>query len=113
VEAGDVLGGLQIYARTIAGTQLGYNQETPLVGSLIYRMSDKNSTELLIATKDDNELSVKLILDSKGNLRVTGTIKTGELEITDQSVEALGDPVTFVKVKYQGIDYAMPLYQIL
>jgi hypothetical protein len=113
VEAGDVLGGLQIYARATAGTQLGYNQETPLVGSLIYRMSDKNSTELLIATKNDNELSVKLILDSKGNLRVTGTIKTGELEITDQSVEALGDPVIFVKVKYQGIDYAMPLYQIL
>ena len=95
------------------GSQVGYNQETPLVGSIIYRMSDTDSSELLIATKDSNNLSVKLILDSTGSLRVSGTIKTGELEITDQSVETLGDPVTFIKVKYQGVDYAMPLYQIL
>lgn len=113
VKSGDILGGLQVYARAMPGSQVGYNQETPLVGSIIYRMSDTDSSELLIATKDSNNLSVKLILDSTGSLRVSGTIKTGELEITDQSVETLGDPVTFIKVKYQGVDYAMPLYQIL
>lgn len=113
LEAGDIVGGLQVYARTQEGSSLGYSQETPLIGSIIYKLTEKNSSELLIATSKDTDLRVRLILDSDGNLRTTGTIKTGKLEITDQVVVPTGEPIRFIKVLYDGVEYAMPMYSVL
>jgi hypothetical protein len=114
VEAGDILGGLQVYARVKQGSSLGYSaKETPLVGSAIFKVgSTLGSSELLLAVANENKLTVRVILDSAGNLRVAGNIETGVLCITDELVNSLGTPVKFVKVYHNGDAYAMPIYLI-
>jgi hypothetical protein len=114
VEADDILGGLQVYARAKQGFSLGYSaEETPLTGSVIFKVgSTLGSSELLLAVASDNELKVKVVLDSAGNLKVAGNIETGALCITDELVTALGNAVKFVKVYYEGNAYAMPIYSI-
>ena len=74
-------------------------------------VSDVLSTELLIAVNSTDGLTVRLVLDSKGNLMVSGNIKTGELQITDEEVIA-DKPSRFVKAIYQDKEYAIPLYSI-
>jgi hypothetical protein len=111
----DIIGGLQAYARIIEGQSLGYNHlETPLAGSIIFKVGDTvDSSELLIAVKKQNQLTVKLVLDSDGNLHVAGTLNTGKLTITDElTTPANNIPVRYVKAIYDGIEYAMPLYLI-
>ena len=93
VEANDILGGLQVYARIKQGSSLG-------------------SSELLLAVANDNKLKVKVVLDSAGNLKVAGNIETGALCITDELVNSSGNPIKFVKVYYEGSAYAMPIYSI-
>jgi hypothetical protein len=116
VEAGDILGGLQVYARVKTGDSLGYcHEETPLHGSIMFRAStdttDVLSTELLLAVNSCDGLQVKLVLDSHGHLNVSGNIKTGELRITDEEVLA-DKPVKFIKAIYEDVEYAIPLYSI-
>jgi hypothetical protein len=116
VGAGDILGGLQVYARIKAGDSLGYcHEETPLHGSIMFRASEDTtdvlSTELLLAVNSKDGLRVKLVLDSQGHLNVSGNIKTGELRITDEEVIA-GKPAKFVKAVYKDVEYAIPLYSI-
>jgi hypothetical protein len=116
IEPGDILGGLQVYARVKAGDSLGYcHEETPLHGSIMFRAStdttDVLSTELLLAVNSRDGLQVKLVLDSHGHLNVSGNIKTGELQITDEEVLA-DQPVKFVKAIYEDVEYAIPLYSI-
>ena len=114
VEANDVLGGLQVYARVKQGSSLGYSaEETPLIGSAIFKVGGTlGSSELLLAVANDNKLTVKVVLDSVGNLKVAGNIETGALCITDELVTASGNAVKFVKVYHGGIAYAMPIYAI-
>ena len=114
VEANDILGGLQDYARIKQGSSLGYSaEETPLIGSTIFKVgSTLGSSELLLAVANDNKLKVKVVLDSAGNLKVAGNIETGALCITDELVNSSGNPIKFVKVYYEGTAYAMPVYSI-
>jgi hypothetical protein len=114
VEANDILGGLQVYARIKQGSSLGYSaEETPLIGSAVFKVgSTLGSSELLLAVASDNKLKVRVVLDSNGNLKIAGNIETGELCITDNLVNASGSPVKFVKVYYKGTAYAMPMYSI-
>lgn len=114
VEADDMLGGLQIYARVKQGSSLGYSaEETPLIGSAIFKVgSTLGSSELLLAVANENKLTVRVILDSAGNLKVAGNIETGMLCITDEIVNASGNAVKFVKVYHNGDAYAMPIYSI-
>lgn len=115
IEPNDIIGGLQVYARTKAGTSLGYDHsETPLSGSIIFKAGDNiNSSELLVAVKNDDVLAVKLVLDSRGNLKVAGNISTGDLVITDESADVVNtDAVKYIKVFHNGAAYAMPLYLI-
>lgn len=112
LENNDIVGGLQAYARIKSGSNLGYSDEVNLIGSIIYRLDEKDSSELMIATAHDSKLKIKLILDSQGNLKTSGTIKTGRLEITDQIVKPQGEAIKFIKVVFDGIEYAMPLYSI-
>lgn len=114
VEANDVLGGLQVYARVKQGNSLGYSaKETPLIGSAIFKVgATLGSSELLLAVADDNKLTIKVVLDSSGNLKVAGNIETGVLCVTDELVNASGNPVKFVKVYHNGNAYAMPIYSI-
>ena len=116
IEPGDILGGLQVYARVKAGDSLGYcHNETPLHGSIMFRASEDTtdvlSTELLLAVNSQDGLRVRVVLDSKGHLTVVGNIQTGNLRITDEEVVA-DKPVKFVKAIYQGKEYAIPLYSI-
>ena len=114
VEADDILGGLQVYARVKQGSSLGYSaEETPLIGSAIFKVgSTLGSSELMLAVANDNKLTVRVVLDSAGNLKVAGNIETGALCITDELVNASGNPVKFVKVYYETNAYAMPIYSI-
>ena len=112
VDANDILGGLQVYARVKQGSSLGYSaEETPLIGSAIFKVgATLGSSELLLAVANDNELTVRVVLDSSGNLKVAGNIETGALCVTDEIVNASGNPVKFVKVYHNGHAYAMPIY---
>lgn len=119
VEAGDILGGIQSYARIKEGTSLGYNKDTPLVGSLMFKVADdydaldsKMSTELLVAVGDKDSLTIRLVLDSQGNLKVSGNVSAGKLTITDKVVQAGANPVKFIKAIYNGREYAIPLHLI-
>jgi hypothetical protein len=114
VEADDILGGLQVYARVKQGSSLGYSaEETPLIGGVIFKVgSTLGSSELLLAVATDNKLTVKVVLDSVGNLKVAGNIETGALRITDELVNSSGNPVKFVKVYYECTAYAMTVYSI-
>lgn len=114
VEADDILGGLQVYARVKQGSSLGYSaEETPLIGSVIFKVgATLGSSELLLAVANENKLTVRVILDSAGNLKVAGNIETGVLCITDEIVNASGNAVKFVKVYHNGDAYAMPIYSI-
>lgn len=115
LEKNDIIGGLQVYSRIKEGDSLGYSyEETPLSGSLIFKVSESNSrsTELLIAVLEDDALKVRVVLDSSGNLKVAGTISLGDLTITDQLVEAGDTAVKFVKAIFNNQEYAIPLYPI-
>jgi hypothetical protein len=115
IEPNDIIGGLQVYARQKEGCSVGYSHdETPLSGSIIFKAGDTiDSSELLIAVKNDGKLSVKLVIDSKGNLKVSGSISLGALTITDESVTVIDKTIIkFVKVIHQGVEYAMPMYSI-
>lgn len=115
LDEGDIIGGLQVYARTTNGNSQGYNHsETPLRGSLIFKLNDvdKNSSELLIAVTDNNCPTVRLVLDSKGNLDVSGNIGIGNLKITDEKVTAGPVATKFVKAFYNNEAYAIPLHPI-
>jgi len=121
IEAGDILAGLQVYGRTKSGKSLGYNHnETPLCGSIMFKVANNYQTglpniptELLIVTGNNDNLEIKLIVDSKGNLKISGNMEIGELIITDKEVTPiLGNPKKFVKIIYNNIEYGMPLYQL-
>jgi hypothetical protein len=121
VEAGDVLGGLQVYGRIKAGDSMGYNHlETPLCGSVMFKVADNYQagdisipTELLIVVGNEKSLEIKIVVDSKGNLKIAGNIETGNLTITDEAVVPSNPiPTKYVKTIYQGVSYALPLYQI-
>lgn len=122
VEAGDILGGLQVYGRTLSGKSLGYSyEETPLCGSIVFKVAEGYETgshniptELLVVTGNPNSLQIKLIVDPQGNLKVSGNIETGNLTITDELVVPLDTslPIKYIKVKHNNTYYAMPLYQV-
>ena len=121
VEAGDILGGVQVYGRTKEGNSLGYcHDETPLSGSIMFKVSEGYKsgspnipTELLIVAGTDQGLQIKVIVDSKGTLKVAGNIETGKLTITDEIVRPNGYvPIRYVKAIHDGRSYALPLYQI-
>jgi hypothetical protein len=84
-----------------------------LIGSAIFKVgATLGSSELLLAVANDNKLKIKVVLDSSGNLKVAGNIETGALCITDELVNASGNPVKFIKVYHNGNAYAMPIYSI-
>jgi hypothetical protein len=121
VESGDVLGGLQVYGRIKSGKSLGYNHlETPLCGSIMFKVADNYQTgnksiptELMIVVGNEKSLEIKIVVDSKGNLKIAGNIETGNLTITDEAVVPSNPiPTKYVKTIYQGVSYALPLYQI-
>jgi hypothetical protein len=116
VQSNDFLGGIHIYARKEEGSGLGYcPNETPLVAGIQFKVSNNTSsgipTEMLLALSDESGMSVKLIVDKNGNLRTTGSLSTGTLTITDETIE--GETIqTFVRATYNGRQYAIPLYSI-
>jgi hypothetical protein len=115
IEPNDIIGGLQVYARIKEGKELGYaHLETPLTGSAIFKVGDNiKSSEFLIALKENDDLSVKLVLDPKGNLRVSGNIELGNLTITDEIIDPIENiPMKYIKVIHDGMQYAIPLYSI-
>jgi hypothetical protein len=120
VESGDMIGGLQVYARTKPGSSLGYCQEeTPLCGGIHFRVEDSYigsgpvTTEFLLALTNTDGMSIKLKVDSSGNLIAEGTIQTGNLEISDEEVFAANNPIRYVKARLDGVDYAIALHPIL
>ena len=116
----DFIGGFQSYARVKEGSSVGYNyDETPLVAAIQFKVADHYEegsrnvpTELLIALSNDEDMAIKVIIDSNGKITTTGSIQTGKLEITDEIVQAVPTPVTFVKAVYNGREYAIPLHLI-
>ena len=121
VEPGDFVGGIQVYARTIQGNSLGYkHEEAPLAGGLHFKVSDRYSgrgpvpTELLVALTNTDGMAIKLILDSAGNLQLSGNIKLGDLTITDTEVpvEDVSDTKKYFLVYHKGIKYAMTAFEI-
>ena len=115
LEAGDIIGGLQIYSRVEPGNSLGYNHnQTPLTGSAIFKLSnqDSKSSEFLLAVSKNSYPTVRLVLDCDGNLKISGNISSGNLTITDIVVNAEKYIETFVKAIYNDKEYAIPLYSI-
>ena len=119
VEAGDTLGGLQVYGRTKPGSSLGYcHEESPLTGAIQFFVSDDYdksgavSSELVVALSDNQDMSVKLKVDSKGNLTTQGNITSGQLTITDQLVNNVGTIEKYIKIIHDNQEYALPLYEI-
>jgi hypothetical protein len=121
VEAGDVLGGFQVYGRIKAGNSVGYDHlETPLCGSVMFKVGDEYKfgdesipTELMIVVGNEKSLEIKVVVDSKGNLKIAGNIETGNLIITDEPASpSSSNPSKYIKIIYQGTNYALPLYQI-
>jgi len=117
VTTNNILGGLQVYARSKAGKSLGYcPEETPLVGSIIFatgEVKEKIPTSLMIALTDNSSMKVKLILDENGNLKTTGNISSGKLTITDTVVKTTNKIKKYIKVLHDKKEYALPLYEIL
>jgi hypothetical protein len=123
VEAGDFLGGIQLYARKIPGASLGYRHEqTPLVGAIQFKVNDDYClgeevlTDLLIGLTAADGMSIKLKVDYRGNLIVASNITLGDLTLTDKTLSA--DVVdqnsrVYIKVTHNGIDYAMPMFKLL
>lgn len=120
VEAGDILGGLQVYGRTQSGKSLGYNHnETPLCGSIMFKVAESYTTgspniptELLVVLGDP-DTQIKLKVDSNGTLKLAGNIEVGNLTITDEVVKPIGYvPIKYVRVIHDRNNYALPLYQI-
>lgn len=121
--SGDMLGGLQVYARTVPGNSLGYDHnQTPLTSAIQFRVDNNYNgenivpSEMLIGLTDNEGMSVKLVLDSKGNLSVSKSITFGELTVTDVEVPASNiDPQSekHILVKFAGEDYAMVLKKIV
>jgi len=121
VEAGDTLGGFQVYARTKPGNSLGYcHSESPLTGAIQFFVADDYNkqgavaTEMIIALSDNDDMSARLKLDSKGNLITHGNITSGNLTITDNTIDSwhIGLVEKYVEVEYDGKKFAMPLYKI-
>ena len=119
VEPGDTLGGLQVYGRTKPGDSLGYcHDESPLTGAIQFFVSDDYdksgavSSELVVALSDNQDMSVKLKVDSKGNLITQGNITSGQLTVTDNVIENVGAIEKYIEVYHNGKRYAMPLYWI-
>ena len=121
VEAGDILGGVQVYGRIKEGNSLGYcHEETPLSGSVMFKVaegyvtgSQHIPTELLFVMGTEQGLQIKLVIDSSGTLKVAGNIETGKLTITDEEVTPVNKhPIKFVKAIYNGKEFALPLYQL-
>ena len=120
VGADDMIGGLQVYARTTPGDSLGYCQEeTPLAGGLHFKVASSYNggnlvnTEFLLALTNNDGLAIKLKVDSEGNLTTAGNVTSGDLTITDQEVVAMHRPEKFVKAILNGIEYAIALHPIL
>lgn len=120
VGADDMIGGLQVYARTSPGNSLGYCQEeTPLAGGLHFKVTKNYNgtgpvpTEFLLALTNSNGMSIKLKVDAEGNLQTAGTIASGNLTITDQEVVSMHLPTKFVKAILDGVEYAIALHPIL
>jgi len=120
VGADDMIGGLQVYARTVPGNSLGYCQEeTPLAGGLHFKVAESYCgtgpvlTEFLLALTNDTGMEITLKVDSAGNLKTAGNITTGKLAITDQEVYAMYRPAKFVKAILDGVEYAIALHPIL
>lgn len=122
VEADDFLGGVQVYARTIPGNSLGYNHEqSPLVGAIQFKVANNYTdggqvlSEFIIGLTDKTGMSVKLKLDQLGNLIIANNLCLKNLTITDEIVSNDNvnlDNKRFFKVKHEGVDYAVPLYEI-
>ena len=119
VEPGDNLGGVQIYGRTKPGSSLGYgHDETPLNGAIQcfvskdYNKQGAVANEMVIALSNNTDMSIKLKLDSNGNLITQGNITSGNLKITDTVVNEVGPIEKYVQVELDGNKYAMPLYRI-
>lgn len=123
VEAGDFLGGVQVYARTAPGDSLGYRYEqTPLVSAIQFKVSDEYQhgkevlSDLIIGLTGTNGMSIKLKVDHAGNLKVASTVGLGNLTITDKEVSVANiDQLDkkFIKITYLGQDYAMPIFRII
>jgi hypothetical protein len=120
VGADDMIGGLQVYARTAPGNSLGYCQEeTPLAGGLHFKVAGDYSgtgpvlTEFLLALTNSSGMSIKLKVDAEGNLQTAGNITSGNLTITDQEVIGMHRPIKFVKAILNGVEYAIALHPIL
>lgn len=121
VEAGDFIGGIQAYARTVRGNSLGYrHEETPLAGGLHFKVSNHYTgngpvpTELLIGLTDADGMSIKFILDSSGSLQLSGNITLGDLTITDTevSVDDIIDTKKYLLVYHKGIRYAITAFEM-
>jgi hypothetical protein len=120
VGADDMIGGLQVYARTATGNSLGYCQEeTPLAGGLHFKVANNyNSsgpvlTEFLLALTSNDGLAIKLKVDANGNFQTAGSVTSGNLTITDQEVIAMHRPEKFIKAILDGVEYAIALHPIL
>jgi hypothetical protein len=120
IGADDMIGGLQVYARTTPGNSLGYCQEeTPLAGGLHFKVSSDYCgtgsvpTEFLLALTNTDGMSIKLKVDAEGNLQTAGNITSGNLTITDQEVIGMHLPTKFVKAILAGVEYAIALHPIL
>ena len=120
IGADDMIGGLQVYARTTPGKSLGYCQEeTPLAGGLHFKVASDYygtgpvPTEFLLALTNADGMSIKLKVDAEGNLQTVGNITSGNLTITDQVVIGAHLPTKFVKAILDGVEYAIALHPIL
>lgn len=120
---GDMLGGLQVYARTVPGKSLGYDHnQTPLTSAIQFKVGNNYNgenivpSEMLIGLTDNEGMSVKLVLDSEGNLAVSKSITFGELTVTDIEVPISNIDTQSEKhilVNFFGEDYAMVLKKIV
>lgn len=121
VEANDFVGGFQVYARTKEGSSLGYNNsETPLCGAFHFVVGENYNggpvpTEFLLALSDNEGLRVTTQISSNGNFITTGTVSMGNLTITDELVDSrnVSKKVKYIKVTFEGIDYALPIHSIV
>ncbi len=121
VEAGDFIGGIQAYARTVQGNSLGYkHEETPLAGGLHFKVSDQYTgngpvpTELIVGLTDTDGMAIKFILASSGSLQLSGNITLGDLTITDTevSVDDISDTKKYLLAYHKGIRYAITAFEI-
>jgi len=77
-----------------------------------YNKQGAVANEMVIALSNNTDMSIKLKLDSNGNLITQGNITSGNLKITDTVVNEVGPIEKYVQVELDGNKYAMPLYRI-